>query len=33
MIALACDHTGIALKEEMKKLLDEMGLTLSLIHI
>ena len=27
MIALACDHTGLELKEEMKKLLDEMGLT------
>lgn len=27
MIALACDHTGIELKQEIKKLLDEMGLT------
>ena len=26
MIALACDHTAIELKEEMKKMLDEMGL-------
>ncbi len=26
MIALACDHTGIALKEELKAMLDEMGL-------
>ena len=26
MIALACDHTGIALKREMMKLLDSMGL-------
>lgn len=27
MIALACDHTGLALKEEMKVLLDEMELS------
>ena len=27
MIALACDHSGVELKEEMKKLLDSMGLT------
>ncbi len=27
MIALACDHTGVALKNELKKMLDEMGLT------
>ena len=27
MIALACDHTGIALKEEMKKLLDSLELS------
>ena len=27
MIALACDHTGIELKKEIMKLLDEMGLT------
>ena len=27
MIALACDHTGVALKNEIKKMLDEMGLT------
>lgn len=26
MIALACDHTGVALKNELKKMLDEMGL-------
>ena len=26
MIALACDHTGVALKKEIMKLLDEMGL-------
>lgn len=26
MIALACDHTGLALKQEMKNLLDGMGL-------
>ncbi len=26
MIALACDHTGIALKQEIMKLLDGMGL-------
>ena len=26
MIALACDHTGLQLKEEMKKMLDGMGL-------
>lgn len=26
MIALACDHTGLELKEEIKKLLDSMGL-------
>lgn len=26
MIALACDHVAIPLKEELKKLLDEMGL-------
>ena len=26
MIALASDHVGIILKEEIKKLLDEMGL-------
>ena len=25
MIALACDHTGVALKKEIMKLLDEMG--------
>lgn len=27
MIALACDHTGLALKQEIKNLLDSMGLT------
>ena len=27
MIALACDHTGIELKHEIMKMLDEMGLT------
>ena len=27
MIALACDHTGIALKKEIAGLLDEMGLS------
>ncbi len=27
MIALACDHVAIPLKEELKKLLDEMGLS------
>ena len=27
MIALACDHTGLELKEEIKKLLDSLGLT------
>ena len=27
MIALACDHTGVALKNEIKAMLDEMGLT------
>ncbi len=27
MIALACDHTGIELKNEIKKLLEELGLT------
>ena len=26
MIALACDHTGIALKREISAMLDEMGL-------
>ena len=26
MIALACDHTGVALKGELAKMLDEMGL-------
>ncbi len=26
MIALACDHTGVALKAEIAKMLDEMGL-------
>ena len=26
MIALACDHTGVALKHDIMKLLDEMGL-------
>ena len=26
MIALACDHTGLDLKDEIKKMLDEMGL-------
>jgi len=26
MIALACDHTGVALKNEIKAMLDEMGL-------
>ena len=26
MIALACDHTGVALKQELMKMLDEMGL-------
>lgn len=26
MIALGCDHVGLALKEELKKLMDEMGL-------
>ena len=26
MIALACDHTGVALKQEIMKMLDEMGL-------
>ena len=26
MIALACDHTGVALKAELAKMLDEMGL-------
>jgi ribose 5-phosphate isomerase B len=26
MIALACDHTGVALKGEIAKMLDEMGL-------
>ena len=26
MIALACDHTGIEMKKEIMKLLDEMGL-------
>ena len=26
MIALACDHTGVAMKQEIMKLLDEMGL-------
>ena len=26
MIALACDHTGIALKQEIMSLLDELGL-------
>ena len=26
MIALACDHTGLELKEEIKKLLDSLGL-------
>lgn len=26
MIALGCDHVGLVLKEELKKLLDEMGL-------
>ena len=26
MIALACDHSAIELKNEIKKLLDEMGL-------
>ena len=26
MIALACDHHGIALKEELKKMLEDMGL-------
>ena len=26
MIALACDHHGIALKHELMKMLDEMGL-------
>ena len=27
MIALACDHHGVALKQELMKMLDEMGLT------
>ena len=27
MIALACDHTGVALKQELMKMLDEMGLS------
>ena len=27
MIALACDHTGIEMKKEIMKLLDDMGLT------
>ena len=27
MIALASDHTGIEMKKEIMKLLDEMGLT------
>ena len=27
MIALACDHTGIEMKKEIMKLLDELGLT------
>ena len=27
MIALACDHTGIELKQEIMKLLDSMNLT------
>ena len=27
MIALACDHTGVALKQEIKSMLDDMGLT------
>ena len=26
MIALACDHHGVALKHELMKMLDEMGL-------
>ena len=26
MIALACDHAGVALKQEMMKMLDQMGL-------
>ena len=26
MIALACDHTGVALKQELMRMLDEMGL-------
>ena len=26
MIALACDHHGVALKQELMKMLDEMGL-------
>ena len=26
MIALACDHTGVAMKAEIAKMLDEMGL-------
>ena len=27
MIALACDHHGVALKQELMKMLDEMGLS------
>ena len=27
MIALACDHTGVALKAEIARMLDEMGLS------